>query len=254
MNAPPGPAAITVHGLSKRYGAHTIFTDVSFATARGHVTAIIGPSGAGKSTVLRCINRLDKPDSGAVDVGGRHYPAAVDLRGSARTELNRAIGMVFQSFNLFPHLTACENVSLAQRRVLGRPADVAEQYARQLLDSVGMGAKAQDRPAMLSGGQQQRVAIARALALDPEVLLFDEPTSALDPELAQEVLAVIRDLAAQGRTMIVVTHEMRFARGIADQVVVMADGGIVEKGNAEQVFDAPETARTRRFLRAVLDR
>ncbi|MGB3483782.1 MAG: amino acid ABC transporter ATP-binding protein [Mycobacterium sp.] len=246
--------AVNIRGLSKSFGAHTVFSDVSFETAVGHVTAIIGPSGSGKSTLLRCINRLDTPDAGSVDIGSRHYPSGTELRRAQRTELNRLVGMVFQSFNLFPHLTALQNVALAQRRVLGRSAEAAEDYALRLLDSVGLATKAASRPSTLSGGQQQRVAIARALALDPEVLLFDEPTSALDPELAQEVLGVMRDLADQGRTMVVVTHEMRFARGVADQIAVMADGSLIEKGSPAAVFEDPSHERTRRFLHAVADR
>lgn len=247
-------APVRIRKLSKRYGEHVVFDDVTFTTEQGTVTAIIGPSGAGKSTLLRCMNRLDDPDQGTVEVGDQQYPAGHALGPAARITLRRTVGIVFQSFNLFPHLTVLRNVTIAQQRVLKRSGDEAEEYALRLLESVGLKAKAHDRPATLSGGQQQRVAIARALALDPQVLLFDEPTSALDPELGQEVLAVMRDLAGHGRTMIVVTHEMRFAREISDQVVVMADGGAIEIGPPTKIFGEPCHERTRRFLHTVLDR
>lgn len=230
--------------------------DISLAVDRGEVVAIIGPSGSGKSTFLRCINHLQSPTSGTVRVGGisiedrpGHHPSARDL-----AQLRRKVGMVFQSFNLFPHLTALENVTIAQIHALGRSKNDARDRAEELLAKVGMEHRAGHRPAQCSGGQQQRIAIARALALDPEVILFDEPTSALDPELGADVLAVMRDLAQTGMTMIVVTHEMHFAEDVADRVVFIADGVIVEQGDPHEVMRNPQHERTQRFLRAVLDR
>ncbi|MFD1505708.1 amino acid ABC transporter ATP-binding protein [Georgenia yuyongxinii] len=257
MSEHPTPAeagSVTITGLAKSFGDTAVFADVTFAVPAGTVTAIIGPSGSGKSTLLRCINRLETPDAGTVVVDGTRYPAGEPLTGAGRRTLHTAVGMVFQSFNLFPHLTVLGNLTLAQERVLGRSRVEATSYGRELLARVGLQEKADARPATLSGGQQQRVAIARALALDPHVLLFDEPTSALDPELGVEVLGVMRDLAAEGRTMLVVTHEMKFAREVADQVIVMADGGIVDAGDPATVFTTPAHERTRRFLHSVLYR
>ncbi|HLV03287.1 MAG TPA: amino acid ABC transporter ATP-binding protein [Actinomycetaceae bacterium] len=250
----PGSGALEIRGLAKSFGDLTVFTDVDLTVPAGTVTAIIGPSGSGKSTLLRCVNRLEEPDAGSVLVDDVEYPARVPLSASARRRLNRSVGMVFQSFNLFPHLTVIRNLTLAQERVLGRSREEATAYGHELLARVGLREKADARPATLSGGQQQRVAIARALALDPKVLLFDEPTSSLDPELGVEVLGVMRELADEGRTMIVVTHEMKFAREVSDQVIVMADGGIIDSGAPSTVFTAPRHERTRRFLHSVLDR
>jgi polar amino acid transport system ATP-binding protein len=220
--------------------------------------SIIGPSGAGKSTLLRCINFLEIPTSGrvlldGVEVCGRRSHAGRPLSKDL-AQLRRSVGMVFQSFNLFPHLTVLSNVSLPQRRVLGRAREDADARSYELLDRVGLREKADTYPGRCSGGQQQRVAIARALALNPKVMLFDEPTSALDPELGMEVLGVMRQLAQDGMTMVVVTHEMHFARDVSDRVIVMADGAILEQGVPGAVLKAPQHERTRKFLHAVLDR
>jgi polar amino acid transport system ATP-binding protein len=214
------------------------------------VVVLIGPSGCGKSTLLRCVNRLEAPTSGTVRFRGE------DISGPA-AEINRVrreIGMVFQRFNLFPHLTALGNVTLAPRRVLGMPETQAEREGLELLERVHLGPKAHNYPGELSGGQQQRVAIARALALRPAVMLFDEPTSALDPELVGEVLEVMRDLAGEGRTMLVATHEMGFARDVASRVLFLDGGLIAEEGPPEQIFQSPKQERTREFLTRVLQR
>jgi polar amino acid transport system ATP-binding protein len=222
----------------------------------GEVVSIIGPSGAGKSTLLRCINFLEPPTSGRIAIGGMEYNApGSGARSPTQKELaqlRRAVGMVFQSFNLFPHLSVLRNISLPQERVLGRSHREARERSLELLDRVGLRDKADTYPGRCSGGQQQRVAIARALALDPKVMLFDEPTSALDPELAVEVLTVMRQLALEGMTMVAVTHEMRFAEEVSDRVVMMADGEIIEEGSPKALLRAPSHERTRRFLRAVL--
>jgi polar amino acid transport system ATP-binding protein len=242
--------AVELRGLHKRFGANEVLRGVDFHVDQGEVVVVIGPSGSGKSTLLRCVNLLEAPDSGAVLIDG------VDIC-DPDTDVNavrRRIGMVFQQFNLFPHLTALENVTIAQRKVLRRSAEEAERVARANLERVGMVDKAGQYPAQLSGGQQQRVAIARALAMDPEIMLFDEATSALDPELVGDVLAVMRSLAEDGMTMLVVTHEIGFARNVADRVVFMADGVVVEEGPPSQVLDAPTHQRTRQFLHQVHDR
>ncbi|MGH1525539.1 amino acid ABC transporter ATP-binding protein [Leifsonia sp. L25] len=246
--------AIALRSVVKRYGEHTVIDDVSLSVREGEVVAIIGPSGAGKSTLLRCINLLEVPDSGCVTVEGTQIDAGSEIKRKQLQALRRDVGMVFQSFNLFPHMTVLRNVSLAQERVLGRSRAEADARSMALLDRVGLVDKASQFPGRCSGGQQQRIAIARALALDPHVMLFDEPTSALDPEVGLEVLAVMRELAKSGMTMVVVTHEMQFARDVSDRVVVMAQGAILEEGEPEQVFTAPGTERTRQFLRAVLER
>jgi ABC-type polar amino acid transport system ATPase subunit len=209
---------------------------------------VLGPSGSGKSTLLRCVNRLETPDSGDVLVDGRPITAP----GTNVNHLRRDIGVVFQSFNLFPHLTVLENIALAPVHVLKRNRREAQDRARQLLGKVGIPEKAASRPAQLSGGQQQRVAIARALAMDPKIMLFDEPTSALDPEMIKEVLDVMRDLARDGMTMMVVSHEMGFAREVADRVVFMDAGEIVEEGSPAAFFENPQQERTRRFLSKIL--
>ncbi len=246
--------AICLDSVVKRFGDHTVIDNVSLSVDEGQVVAIIGPSGAGKSTLLRCINLLEKPDSGRVTVEGHQVDVDTEISPKDLANLRRKAGMVFQSFNLFPHLTVLRNISLAQERVLQRGRKEADARSMQLLERVGLTEKAQEYPSRCSGGQQQRIAITRALALDPKVMLFDEPTSALDPELGLEVLAVMRELAADGMTMVVVTHEMQFAKDVSDHLVVMADGAILEEGFPADVFRAPAHERTRRFLRAVLER
>lgn len=252
--AADAPPAIKLESLVKSFGNHRVIDNVSFTAAEGEVVAMIGPSGAGKSTLLRCTNLLEVPDSGQVTVAGQHIDAAGRIRGRDLMALRRRVGMVFQHFNLFPHLTVLRNVSLPQQRVLGRSKAEANERAMALLRRVGLEDKAAQYPGRCSGGQQQRIAIARALALDPTVMLFDEPTSALDPELGLEVLAVMRELADEGMTMVVVTHEMQFAKDVSDRLVVMVDGAILEEGTPADVFSAPAHDRTRRFLRAVLER
>jgi polar amino acid transport system ATP-binding protein len=222
--------------------------------APGEVVAIIGPSGAGKSTLLRCINLLERPDSGEITVGDVTIHPETGVSPKDLTNLRRTAGMVFQSFNLFPHLTVLRNISIAQERVLGRAREEADAHSRELLARVGLAEKADTYPTRSSGGQQQRIAIARALAMAPKVMLFDEPTSALDPELGLDVLKVMRELADEGMTMIIVTHEMHFAQDVSDRVIVMADGRIIEQGPPSQVLVAPDNERTKRFLRAVTDR
>ncbi|WP_066986069.1 amino acid ABC transporter ATP-binding protein [Streptomyces sp. NRRL F-4489] len=242
-------AAIEVRGLRKTFGTLEVLRGIDFSVARGEVVCVIGPSGSGKSTLLRCVNLLEEPSAGRITVAGTEVTdPEVDL-----DRVRRRIGMVFQSFNLFPHLTVLENLTLAQRRVLRRDRAAADRIAHGLLARVGLADKAAAYPARLSGGQQQRVAIARALAMDPELMLFDEPTSALDPELVGEVLSVMRSLARDGMTMLVVTHEMGFAREVADRVVFLDGGLIVEEGTPERVVGAPRHERTRAFLARVLD-
>ncbi|PPK67970.1 amino acid ABC transporter ATP-binding protein [Actinokineospora auranticolor] len=241
--------AVRVTGLAKCFGDLKVLCGIDLSVATGEVVCVIGPSGSGKSTLLRCVNLLEEPDEGSVVVGGvdlTHEDSDID---AAR----RKIGMVFQSFNLFAHLTVLNNLTVAQRKVLGRDRAEANRVALANLEKVGLLEKANAMPAQLSGGQQQRVAIARALSMGPEVMLFDEPTSALDPELVGDVLEVMRDLADEGMTMLVVTHEMHFAREVADRVLFMDGGVVVEEGPAEQVIGAPEHERTRTFLARVLD-
>lgn len=245
---------LKLDAISKAFGEHQVLVNVDLQMAVGEVLAVIGPSGSGKSTLLRCINQLEPPTSGAVTVDGVQIVAG---QAPGKTKLNhfrRTLGMVFQSFNLFPHLTVLENVSLAQCRVLGRSREEANARSLALLKRVGLANKAEQYPARCSGGQQQRIAISRALALDPKIMLFDEPTSALDPEVGLEVLAVMRELAEDGMTMLVVTHEMRFAESVSDRVIVMADGGILEEGPSKELMQNPKTERVRRFLSAVRDR
>ncbi|UWU26109.1 amino acid ABC transporter ATP-binding protein (plasmid) [Rhizobium sp. CB3060] len=251
MKAATGTTLIGLHSLSKHYGTHTVLDKIDLDVCSGEVLAIIGPSGSGKSTLLRCINYLEPPSGGTITIGPTTINAAQPVSRAELSGLRRRVGMVFQSFNLFPHMSVLRNVSLAQERVLGRSRGAADERSMQLLSRVGLTDKAAQYPGRCSGGQQQRIAIARALALDPEVILFDEPTSALDPELGLEVLAVMRELAASGMTMIVVTHEMGFAENVSDTVMIMADGQIVEKGPSAEVMRNPQHERTRRFLRAV---
>lgn len=244
-----GAPAIEVRALHKSFGELEVLAGIDFTVARGEVVCVIGPSGSGKSTLLRCVNLLEEPTSGTVLVAGAEVTDPdVDI-----DKVRRGIGMVFQSFNLFPHLTALQNLTLPQRRVLGRDKAEAARIARERLARVGLTDKESSYPAQLSGGQQQRVAIARALAMDPELMLFDEPTSALDPELVGDALAVMRSLADEGMTMLVVTHEMSFAKEVADRVVFMDGGVIVEEGTPERVIGAPSHARTRSFLSRLLD-
>lgn len=241
---------IEIRDLHKRYGAHEVLKGVSLNVEAGQVVCLIGPSGSGKSTVLRCINGLETYEGGEI----RAFGQAVDVRSPAIRQLRCRMGMVFQRFNLFAHRSVLDNVMEGPVHVLGQARGPARALALDLLDKVGLVDKAQAYPAQLSGGQQQRVAIARALAMKPEAMLFDEPTSALDPELVGDVLEVMRALAREGMTMIVVTHEMGFAREVADVVVVMDGGGIVEAGDPATVFGAPRQERTRQFLHAVLSR
>jgi polar amino acid transport system ATP-binding protein len=249
---------VKAEGVHKRFGRLEVLKGISLEVAPGNVMCVIGPSGSGKSTFLRCINHLEKIDRGRLWVDGElvgYREEAGKLYELHESEIVRSrakIGMVFQRFNLFPHMTAIENVCLAQEQVLRRKSDEAEGKAQALLSRVGLVDKMDEYPARLSGGQQQRVAIARALAMDPHVMLFDEVTSALDPELIKEVLDVMRELADEGMTMIVVTHEMGFARDVGDHVVFMDGGVIVEEGPPAQILDNPREERTKRFLGLVL--
>jgi polar amino acid transport system ATP-binding protein len=245
---------LKVENVGKSFGNVRVLQNVNFTLSSGEVVAIIGPSGSGKSTLLRCINQLEPPTEGCVTVGDLVIDASKPITKQQVATLHSKLGMVFQSFNLFPHLTVLENVSLAQCRVLKRSKKEADERSMQLLKRVGLESKAQMYPSRCSGGQQQRIAISRALALDPQIMLFDEPTSALDPEVGLEVLAVMRELADSGMTMIVVTHEMRFAEQVSDRVVVMADGRIIEEGPSEEVMRSPRNERVQKFLTAVRDR
>jgi len=239
---------ISINQVSKSYGAFQVLKDCSAEIARGEVVVICGPSGSGKSTLIKTVNGLETIDSGEIKVGDfRLAPGVTNVAA-----LRRSVGMVFQSFELFPHLSVLSNVTIAQTKVLRRPKAVAEEKSRALLARVGLSAHISKYPAQLSGGQQQRVAIARALALDPEVMLFDEPTSALDPEMVNEVLEVMTGLARQGMTMICVTHEMGFARGVANRVLFMDGGEIVETAEAATFFNAPKSERAKAFLARIL--
>jgi polar amino acid transport system ATP-binding protein len=252
--------AITIRGLRKVFGAHEVLHGVDLTVAKGEVVAIIGPSGSGKTTLLRCVNLLERPTAGLLEVEGRALVRPIPgggvwhAKGADVRAARRHVGMVFQRFNLFPHLTALENVMEGPRTVLRRPRRECQEKARELLAEVGLGAKAGHYPAQLSGGQQQRVAIARALAMGPHLMLFDEVTSAVDPEMVGEILLVMRRLAQESMTMLVVTHEMGFAGEIADRVVFMDQGTIVEEGPARSVLSRPRQERTRAFLRAVIER
>jgi polar amino acid transport system ATP-binding protein len=244
----PVAAAIDVQELHKYFGDNEVLKGIDFNVGNGEVVCVIGPSGSGKSTLLRCVNLLEQPTSGRIFVEGVEITDPdVDV-----DKVRSRIGMVFQSFNLFPHLSVLRNLTIAQQRVKRRGKAEAVEIARRNLEKVGLDDKENAYPAHLSGGQQQRVAIARALSMDPDMMLFDEPTSALDPELVGDVLAVMRDLASEGMTMMVVTHEMGFAREVGDKLVFMDGGVIVEEGDPREVLAAPQHARTQEFLSKVL--
>ena len=235
---------VRIKGLHKSYDDLEVLRGIDIDVHRGEVVVVLGPSGSGKSTMLRCVNLLEKPTGGQIIFEGTDITAkGVDING-----VRAKLGMVFQQFNLFPHLSVKKNVMIAQQKVLKRSKEEAEKIAIQELEKVGLGDRVDFMPSQLSGGQQQRVAIARALAMNPHVMLFDEATSALDPELVRDVLAVMRDLARGGMTMIVVTHEMKFARDVADRVIFMDGGVVVEQGTPIEVFDHPKSERTREFL------
>jgi polar amino acid transport system ATP-binding protein len=240
----PARPLLDICALTKSFGSIEVLRGIDLAVAERELTFIIGPSGSGKSTLLRCVNRLEEPSGGRIVFDG----VEVTAPGTNLNLLRRSMGMVFQGFNLYPHMTALGNVGLALRKVLGKSREEAEAIGRRSLADVGLADKEQSYPNELSGGQQQRVAIARALALDPKIVLFDEPTSALDPELVGSVLAVMRALKSRGMTMLVVSHEMRFARDAADRVIFMEQGRIVEQGPPEQVLSNPREARTRAFV------
>lgn len=246
--APGRDALIEVEKLEKHFGALKVLNGMSFTVQRGDVVVIIGPSGCGKSTLLRCLNYLETPSAGQI----RFHGKPVEPTSKGLVSLRTKVGMVFQRFNLFPHLTVLENLCLAPEQVKGETRAQTLPRARSLLERVGLEDKADVHPVKLSGGQQQRVAIARCLMMEPEILLFDEPTSALDPELVGEVLAVMRMLAHEGRTMCVVTHEMGFAREVGSRILMLDKGLIVEDGTPSQVLESPQHPRTRQFLRRVL--
>jgi glutamate transport system ATP-binding protein len=248
LGAPSDDPLVVLSGVNKHFGALHVLKDVDLTVARGEVVVVIGPSGSGKSTLCRTINRLETIDSGTITIDGQPLPA----EGKELAQLRARVGMVFQSFNLFAHKSVLDNVTLGPVKVKGVKKAEADRRGRELLERVGISSQADKYPAQLSGGQQQRVAIARALAMDPMVMLFDEPTSALDPEMINEVLDVMISLARSGMTMIVVTHEMGFARRAASRVVFMDDGRIVEQAAPEQFFTSPESPRTQDFLSKIL--
>lgn len=240
---------ISVQNLVKKYGNNTVLNDISISIKEGDVVCIIGPSGSGKSTFLRCLNKLEEPTSGDIVIDGAHLM-------DKNTDINlvrQHIGMVFQHFNLFPHLTVLENIILAPMDVKKASRDEAEKNAIRLLDMIGLADKKDMKPDNLSGGQKQRVAIARALAMNPDIMLFDEPTSALDPEMVGDVLNVMKDLAKQGMTMVIVTHEMGFAKEVANRVLFTDGGKILEDGTPQQIFENPQNERTKDFLNKVLN-
>lgn len=239
---------IKVEKLVKTFGENTVLKEIDLEVTPGEVVVIIGPSGSGKSTFLRCLNLLEQPTGGKIIFEGNDLLA----KGVKIDQIRQKMGMVFQSFNLFPHKTVLENLTISPIKVKQQEQAAAEETAKGLLEQVGLAEKADSYPSSLSGGQQQRVAIARALAMDPDVMLFDEPTSALDPEMVGEVLTVMQALAEKGMTMVVVTHEMGFAKEVADRVIFMADGIIQEQGTPEQIFEHPQNARTQDFLSKVL--
>ncbi|GAV15687.1 amino acid ABC transporter ATP-binding protein [Paenibacillus sp. NAIST15-1] len=242
---------IEVKKLGKSFGELVVFQDIDLQVRSGEIVVLVGPSGSGKSTLLRCLNGLETPDSGSIQIGDAVWNAALDasFKKKAVQRIRTLTGMVFQSFNLFPHMTVLENVTMAPTIVKKMSKADAATIGETLLEKVGLLHKKDEYPSRLSGGQQQRVAIARALAMQPQIMLFDEPTSALDPELTGEVLAVMKKLASEGMTMIIVTHEMKFAREVANRVIFMSDGVIQEEGTPEQFFDQPKTERARKFLR-----
>ena len=242
-------AILAVRHLSKAFGGHQVLRDIDFSVSQGEVISIIGSSGSGKSTLLRCMNCLEKPSGGEI----LYHGAPIGGAGFDMSAYRTRVGMVFQSFNLFANMTALDNCVIGQTKVLGRGREEAHRNAMTYLEKVGMSAYVRAKPRQLSGGQKQRVAIARALSMDPEVLLFDEPTSALDPEMVGEVLEVMRRLAESGLTMLVVTHEMAFARDVSDRVVFMDEGVIVEEGAPKDVFTNPKQPRTRAFLSRILE-
>jgi ABC-type polar amino acid transport system ATPase subunit len=243
-----GAPVVRLEDVHKSFGSNLVLAGIDLSVSQGEVLTIIGPSGSGKSTLLRCVNRLEPLDSGRIFLEGEE----ITRKGTDVSRVRQRIGMVFQQFNLFPHLKVIDNVTIAARRIKKQSREAAEKQALELLGRVGLAEKAHQHPHQLSGGQQQRVAIARALMMEPHVMLFDEVTSALDPELVGEVLIVMRDLARSGMTMLVVTHEMQFAREVGDRVVFMDEGRIVEEGRPADVLDAPREERTRRFLRRSL--
>jgi polar amino acid transport system ATP-binding protein len=249
---------LSLRGVNKRFGDLEVLRGVSLDVAKGEVVCILGPSGSGKSTLLRCVNLLEPPEEGEILLEGKDICRGPGSgTGEQSWELDfvrQRVGMVFQQFNLFPHKTALENVTLAPRRVLGKDRAESETIGRALLERVGLGDKLSQYPERLSGGQQQRVAIARALAMEPHVMLFDEVTSALDPELVKEVLDTMRELASEGMTMLVVTHEIGFAKEVGDQIVFMDGGVVVEQGPPADVLDRPRQERTKKFLGRVLER
>lgn len=243
-----GKAIIKVNNLCKKFNDNEVLTGITEEIDEGEVVVVIGPSGSGKSTFLRCLNLLESPDDGEVIIDGEQ----INLPGVDVDRLRRKMGMVFQHFNLFPHLTVLENITLAPIKVNGLTAEEAEKKAMALLERVGLTEKANEYPASLSGGQKQRIAIARALAMDPEILLFDEPTSALDPEMVGEVLDVMKNLAKNGMTMVVVTHEMGFAREVGTRLLFIDEGNVLEKGTPDEVLNDPKQERTQAFLSKVL--
>lgn len=239
---------ITVKNLYKQFGDLEVLKDVSCTVVKGEVVSVIGPSGSGKSTLLRCINMLEQPTKGDVIIEG----IKINERGVDINKVRQKMGMVFQHFNLFPHLSVMDNITLAPKKLRGLSNEQAEREAIELLEKVGLLDKKDAYPVQLSGGQKQRIAIARALAMKPDIMLFDEPTSALDPEMVKEVLNVIKDLANEGMTMVIVTHEMGFAREVSDRVLFMDEGRIVEEGSPKDIFENPVNERTKSFLSKVL--
>lgn len=238
---------IKIRGLKKKYGKNEILKGIDLDVNKSEVVVVIGPSGSGKSTLLRCVNYLEVPTDGVIAIDGEEITRKVDIN-TIRAE----VGMVFQHFNLFPHMSVLDNITLAPIKVRGKSKEEAEKIALELLDKVGLKDKAASYPSQLSGGQQQRVAIARALAMQPKIMLFDEPTSALDPEMVKEVLEVMKRLAESGMTMMVVTHEMGFAREVADHVIFVDGGKILEMGHPNEVFEHPKEKRTQEFLNKIL--
>ncbi|HYJ20512.1 MAG TPA: amino acid ABC transporter ATP-binding protein [Solirubrobacterales bacterium] len=253
-----GGPMVRLENIHKRFGKLEVLRGIDLDISQGEVVCVLGPSGSGKSTLLRCVNLLEPPEQGEIFIEDRDIcKGAGSAAGEAGWELNfvrQRVGIVFQQFNLFPHKTALENVTMAPEKVLDKPAEETREKATRLLERVGLADKLNEYPERLSGGQQQRVAIARALAMDPHVMLFDEVTSALDPELVKEVLDVMRELANEGMTMIVVTHELGFAREVGDKVIFMDEGKIVEQGKPADVLDNPREERTKKFLGLVLER